>query len=91
MEFQQLWEVGVFFYLVTSCLKSRRNGFFFFFWSCEAVNVHALLSQRKGTECLMGTILGQSMVCYGAVLVSPEPLYGLKLSMCFVCMLLLGS
>ena len=42
------------------------------FGSCEAGNGHANWSQRKGTECFMGTILGQSTVCHGTVLYSPE-------------------
>ena len=61
------------------------------FRSCEAGNGHALWSQRKRIEWWMDTVLGQSTVCYGAVLDSLESLYGLKLSMCFVCTLLLGS
>ena len=40
------------------------------FRSCEAKNGHENWSQRKGTECLMGTVPGQSTVCHGTVLYS---------------------
>ena len=36
-----------------------------------------------------GTTLGQSTAWYGAVLDSPELIFGLKLSMCVACILLL--
>ena len=42
------------------------------FGSCEAKNGHANWSQRKGTECLMGTVLGQSTICHGTALYSPK-------------------
>ena len=72
--FDKLWDVGVFSYLVISCLKSHENGF----GSCEARNGHAIRSRRKGTECLMGTVLGQSMACSGTTLCSPKLVVGLK-------------
>ena len=72
--FDKLREVGVFSYLVISCLKSHENGF----GSCETRNGHAIRSQRKGTECLMGTVLGQFMACSGIALCSPELVVGLK-------------
>ena len=50
VEFQQLWEVGVFSYLVSYCLKSHENGLF---WSCEAENGHVFRSQRNETDYLM--------------------------------------
>ena len=50
MEFQKLREVGVFSYLVSSCLKSHENGLF---WSGETGNGHALRFQGSGTEGLM--------------------------------------
>ena len=43
----------------------------------------------KGTECVMGTVLGQSMTCSGTALCSPGFVDGLKLSMCFTSILLL--
>ena len=49
VEFRQLREVGVFSYLVISCLKSHENGF----ECCEAGNGHAFRLQRNGTEGLM--------------------------------------
>ena len=36
VDFQQLWKVGVFSYLVISCLKSHENSF----GCCEAGNGH---------------------------------------------------
>ena len=50
MEFRQLREVGVFSYLVSSCLKSHENCLF---WSREAGNGHALWFQGSETEGLM--------------------------------------
>ena len=50
VEFRQLREVGVFSYLVSSCLKIHENSLF---WSCEAGNGHALRFQGSGTEGLM--------------------------------------
>ena len=50
VEFRQLREVGVFSYLVSSCLKSHENGLF---WSCDVGNGHALRFQGSGTEGLM--------------------------------------
>ena len=74
VEFQQLREVGVFSYLVISCLKSHENGF----GSFEAGNGHEIWSQRKGTEYLVGTILGQSTAFCGTALCSPELVVGLE-------------
>ena len=45
--------------------------------------------QRKGTECVMGTVLGQSTACSGTALCSPGFIDELKLSMCFTSTLLL--
>ena len=74
VEFQQLRDVGVFSYLVISCLKIHENGF----GSCEAENGHEIRSQRKGTEYLVGTVLGQSTACSGTALCSSELVVGLK-------------
>ena len=56
---------------------------------CEAENGQSSRSQRKGIECVMGIVLGQSMACSGITLCSPGFVDGLKLSMCFTSMLLL--
>ena len=72
--FDKLREVGVFSYLVISCLKIHENGL----GSCEARNGHEIRSQRKGTEYLVGTVLGQSTACSGTALCSSELVVGLK-------------
>ena len=48
---------------------------------CEAGNGHASRSQRKGIECVMGTVLGQSMACSGTALCSLGFFGGLKVSL----------
>ena len=46
VEFRQLQEVGVFFYLDILCLKSHENGF----GCCEARNDHGFSVPRSGTD-----------------------------------------
>ena len=49
VEFLQLQEVGVFSYLVISCLKCHEHGIS----GCKAENDRVFRSQRNGTNCLM--------------------------------------
>ena len=55
-------------------LKRYENGL----GSCKAGNGHEIQSQRKGTEYLVGTVLGQSTTCSGTALCSLELVVGLK-------------
>ena len=48
----------------------------------EAGNGHSIRSQRKGTECLMGTVLGQSTVCSWDCFVQSEFGYGTEIRPC---------
>ena len=87
-EFRQLREVGVFSYLVISCLKSHENGLF---WSCEAGNGHAFQFQGSGTKgLLMGLSLDGPRLDMG-LFCTVRNSFWTKIRPCvFACMLLLG-
>ena len=55
VEFRQLRKVGVFSYLVISCLKIYENDF----GCCEAGNGHGFRFQRSGTKVNEGAVHGQ--------------------------------
>ena len=57
MEFQQLQEVGVFFYLDILCLKGHENGF----GCCEAENGHGFRFQEMEPMLDEGVVHGQPM------------------------------
>ena len=77
LEFRQLREVGVFFYLDILCLKSHENGF----GCCEARNGHGFRFQEVEPMLDEGAILGQPKDWFGTVKNSPDLLVGSKLSM----------
>ena len=54
VEFRQLREVGVFFYLDILCLKSHENGF----GCCEAENCHGFRFQEVEPMLDEGAVLG---------------------------------
>ena len=58
----------------------NKNGF----GRCKAKNGQLSRSQRKETECVMGTVLELSTTCSGTALSSPGFVDGLKLSMCLL-------
>ena len=64
VKFRQLRKVGVFFYLVISCLKSHENGF----GCCEAGNSHGFLFQISGTKVDDGAVHGQPTHCFWGLL-----------------------
>ena len=69
VEFRKLLEVGVFSYLVTSCLKCHEM----VFGSCEAGMTEHFSPKKKADYMLeVGIALGRSTVGHGAVLHSPE-------------------
>ena len=63
VEFRQLWEVGVFFYLEILCLKSHENGF----GCCETGNGHGLRFQEMEPMLDEGAVHGQPTYCSGTV------------------------
>ena len=76
MEFWQLREVGVFFYLDILCLKSHENGF----GCCEARNGHGVRFQEVEPMLDEGVVLGQPTYWFGTIKNSPDLLVGSKLS-----------
>ena len=85
VEFQQTLKGRGFLLLGYSCLKSHENGL-------GAVRPGmAMHSNPKKWDRMLdeGTILGQPVVRCGTVLHSSEMIFGLKLSMCIACMILI--
>ena len=81
VEFRQLRNVGVFFYLDIICLKIHENSF-----RCgEAENGHGFRFQEVEPMLNEGVVLGQPTDWFGTVKKSPDLLVGPKLSMC-ICL-----
>ena len=88
VEFRQLREVGVFSYLVISCLKIHENGLF---WSCEAENGHAFRFQGSGTEGLLRELSLDGLWLDMGPFCTVRNLFWTEICPCvFACMLLLG-
>ena len=68
MEFQQLWEVRVFFYLDILCLKSHENCF----GCCEPEKGHDFRFQEVEPMLDVGAVLRQPMDWFGTVKNSPD-------------------
>ena len=77
MEFRQLREVGVFFYLDILCLKRHENGF----GCCKAENDHGFQFQEVEPMLDEGVVLGQPTDWFGTIKNSLDLLVGPKLSM----------
>ena len=77
VEFRQLREVGVFFYLDILCLKSHENGF----GCCKVGNGHGFRFQEVEPMFDEGAVLGQPTDWFGTVKNSPDLHVGPKLSM----------
>ena len=84
VEFRQLREVGVFFYLDILCLKSNENGF----GCCEAGMAMDFGSKKVEPMLDEGVVHGQPTYCFGTAKKSGL-MVGLKFVHVFCCMLLL--
>ena len=85
VEFRQLREIGVFFYL-DYCLKSHENGLF---WSYEAGIGHAFQFQGSGTKGLMRGLSLDGLRQNMGILCTVRNLFWTEIHQCVIaCMLL---